>query len=61
MATLSGVAEWVGHHPTNQKVTSSIPSQATFRTGPWLGAWEKQPMSFSPFLSPFLSLSLKNK
>ena len=26
---LTGVAPWVGHHPANQKVTGSIPSQGT--------------------------------
>ena len=27
--TLTNVAQWVGHHPANQKVASSIPGQGT--------------------------------
>ena len=42
---LAGVAQWDGHHPANQKVTGSIPSQGTClgcRPGPQLGACERQ-------------------
>ena len=37
---LTGVAQWVGHCPTNPKVTSSIPGKGTrlgCGPGPWLG------------------------
>ena len=34
LPALTGVAQWVGHRPTNQKVTSSIPGQ-----GACLGSW----------------------
>ena len=37
---LGSVAQLVGHHPTNQKVTGSIPSQGTCLScafGAWLG------------------------
>ena len=41
----TGVAQWVRHHPANQKVTGSIPSQGTClgcRPGPQLGACKRQ-------------------
>ena len=36
-AALTGVAQWVGHHPTKQEVAGSIPGQGTclgHRPGP---------------------------
>ena len=66
---LTGVAQWVGHCPANQKVASSITSQGTClssRPGPWLEACKRQPINvslahiyFSPSLSPSFPLSLK--
>ena len=66
---LTGGAQWVEHHPANQKVTGWIPSQGTClgcRPGPQSGACESQPIDaslahqcFSPCLSPSLPLSLK--
>ena len=31
---LSGVAQWVGHHPTKHKVAGSLPSQGTYKRQP---------------------------
>ena len=55
---LTGVAQWVGHHPTNQKVTSLIPTEDTCLgcgPGPQLGACERQliDVSLPLFLLPF--------
>ena len=66
---LAGVAQWVGHHPTNQKVTSLTPGQGTclgYMPGPWLGVCKRQPdRRFSRtlmFLSSFsLPLHLSKK
>ena len=47
---MTGVAQWVGRWPANQKVTSSIPTQGTCLgcgPGPWLGECERQPISVS--------------
>ena len=67
---LTGVAQWVGHHPTNQKVTGSIPSQGTllgFRPGPRLGMCERQLIDvflihtcFYPSLPLPLRINFKN-
>ena len=54
---LAGVAQWIGHPPTNQKVTSLIPSQGTCLgcgPGPQLLACERQRIGVS--LPPFPSL-----
>ena len=61
---LTGVAQWVGHHPTNRKFSGSIPGHSTCLgcgPGPQLVAWEKQLIdvslahrSFSPSISPSL-------
>ena len=68
-SVLTGVAQLVRCCPTRQKVSSSIPSQATClgcRPGPQLGACSRQPLDvslvhwwFSPSLSPSCPLSLK--
>ena len=42
---LTGMAQWSGHHSTNQKVAGLIPGQGTClgcRPGLWLGACERQ-------------------
>ena len=63
--TLTGVAEWVGHCPANQKVDSLIPGQSTYlgcRPGPWSrSVREAADRCFSPSLSPSLLLSIKIK
>ena len=49
-SALSGVAQWVGHHPANNKVISLIPSQGTRLScgpGPWLDACKRQPINVS--------------
>ena len=66
---LAGVAQWIQCWPVNRKVAGLIPSQGTCldcRSGPQLGAFERQPVNvpivhqcFSPFPSPSLPLSLK--
>ena len=43
---LTGVAQWVRHHPANARIAGSIPSQGTHldcRPGPQLGVSERQP------------------
>ena len=65
---LAGVAQWVGHHPADQRVTGSIPSQGTCLgcgPGPRWGAHGRQPIDVSrthsyssPSLSPSLPISL---
>ena len=60
---LTHVAQWVGHHPTKQKVTGSIPGQGK-RLGCVFGPWsigEAANQCFSPFISPSLPLCLKIK
>ena len=46
---LAGVAQWVGHHPTSQRVTSSIPGRETHACivgqVPQLGAYQRQPIN----------------
>ena len=63
IGALTGVAQGVECHPTNQKVAGLIPSQGTcpgHRPGPQQGALERQPhIDVSLPLSPSLSLSLK--
>ena len=57
---LAGVAQWVEHRSTNQKVAGLIPSQGTFLgcgTCPQLGVCERQPIGVSLSLS--LTFSLK--
>ena len=57
---LAGVAQWIEHWPTNQKVTGSIPSQGTCLgcgPGPWLGGMREATDCFS-HTSMFLSVSL---
>ena len=62
---LTGVAQLVGHRPTKQKVTGSIPAQGTcLGVGlvPSQGTYERQPtvVSLSHLcFSPSLPLSLK--
>ena len=62
---LAGVAKWTEHGPMNQRVSGLIPSQGTCLgcgSGPQLEVHEGQPhIDVSPSLSPFLTLSLKNK
>ena len=54
---LTGVAQQIGHHPTDQKFTSLIPSQGTClssRPGPLMAAYKRQsslPSTFSPYSS----------
>ena len=59
---LTGVAQLVEHHPTKQKVASSIPGQGTCLEcgfGLWTRCiWEATDRCFSPFLSPLLSLKI---
>ena len=46
-ASLAGVAQWIERRPVSQKVTGSIPSQATCLgcgPGPQLGAYKRQPI-----------------
>ena len=69
--TLTGVAQWVGCHPTNCKVTGSISVQGMCLgcgPSPQLEAGKRQPIDvslahqcFSPSVSPSFPLSLKNK
>ena len=58
--TLTGVAHWVGHCSTKQKVTGLIPGQGTCLgrgCSPWLGhVWEAADRYVS-LTSMFLSLS----
>ena len=67
---LTGVAQLVGHCPTNQKVASLILGQGTSLgggPGPWLGVWgvcKRQLMDVSlahQCFIPSLALSLKIK
>ena len=61
---LTSMAQWVGHHPANQKVAGLIPGQGTCLgcgPGPWIGVCERQPTDvsltpqcFSPSLFPSL-------
>ena len=59
---LAGMAQWIEHGPSNQRVTSSIPSQGTCLgcgPGPHLGAHKRQPhigVSLPLFFLPFSSL-----
>ena len=58
---LTGVAQWVGHPPADQKVASSVPGQGTHlgcRPDPGLEACKRQPIDVSLplFLPPFPSL-----
>ena len=59
---LAGVAKWIEHHPANQRVAGSIPSQGTSfgcGPGPKLGVHKKQPhidISCPLFLHPLSSL-----
>ena len=58
--TLAGVAQLVGHHPANQKVTSSVTSQGTClgcRFGPWLGRMQEDTNRYFSLTSMILSLS----
>ena len=55
---LTGVAQWVGCHPANRKVSISIPGQGTCLgcgPDPWLGLCERQTIDVSLylFLPPF--------
>ena len=69
ISALAGVTKWVGHHPTNRKVTGLIPNWDTLlghRPGPQLGVCKRQPIDvsvahqcFSSSLSPSFSPSLK--
>ena len=60
--SLAGVVQWIERGPSNQRVTSLIPSQGTFlvcRPGPQRGVCERQPhidVSLPLFLLPFPSL-----
>ena len=68
-ASVASVAQLVGHHPANWKVTGSIPSQGTCRgvgSIPGQGACKRQLINvslfhwwFSPSLSPSLPLCLE--
>ena len=52
---LAAVAQWIEHQPVNQKVTSSIPSQAYA----WVAGHTDVSLThwyFSPFLPPFSAL-----
>ena len=51
---LTGVAQWIGHHSANQKVTGSIPSQSTL---PGLWAWSPVEVRARGNQSMFLSFS----
>ena len=65
---LTGVVQWVEHHPANRKAAGSISSQGTSLgcgPGPWLGTCKRQPINVSVshidvslplFLPPFSSL-----
>ena len=58
---LTGVAQWVGHHPTSQKFAVLISSQNTCLgcgPGPQLGACKRQLINVSlpVFLPPFTPL-----
>ena len=56
------MAQLVGHHPADQKVTSSIPGRGTClgcSSVPGWGLQEAPDGCFSPSLSPSLPLSLK--
>ena len=58
---LAGVAQWIEHGPTKQRVTSLIPSQGTWlggRPGPGSGVCRRQPHIDVSFSSS-LPLSLK--
>ena len=51
-AALTGVAQWVGHGPTNQKVAVSIPVRVrapawVVGPDPRLGACKRQPIDVS--------------
>ena len=63
---LTRVVWWVGRHPANQTVASSIPGQGTCLScgsGPLSEACESQPIDVSLplFLPPFPSLNEINK
>ena len=53
--------KWVDCRPINEKLHGLVPSQGTClggRIGPWLGAWERQPIDVSlTHQCFFLSLS----
>ena len=59
---LAGMAQWIEHQTSNQRVVGSFPSQGTglgCRLGPQYGAQERQPhigVSLPAFLFPFASL-----
>ena len=58
----AGVAQWIEHGPTNQRVTGLIPSEGTYlgcRLSPQFRAHKRQPhidISLPLFLRPFHSL-----
>ena len=64
---LTGVVQWVEHHPANRKAAGSISSQGTSLgcgPGPQLGACKRQLVDVSPAhqrYSPSLSHLSKNK
>ena len=65
---LTGVAQWVGRCPANQKVADSTPSQGMCLgcgPGPQLGACERQHIDVSlthgSFLLPLVSHLSRNK
>ena len=70
-SALTGAARWVGHCPTNRRVTGSVPGQGTLldcrpEPGPRLGACMRQPIDaslahecVSPSFPPSLPLSQK--
>ena len=65
--SLAGMAQWIEHHPVNQRIASSIPSQGICLggwPGPQGGACERQPhinVSLSLFLPSPLSKSKMNE
>ena len=61
-SALAGVAQWIEHQPTNQRVIGSIPGQGTClgcEPGPRWGMYKRQPhiaVSLPLFLPPFSSI-----
>ena len=58
---LAGVAQLIGRHPANLKVTSSTPGQGTCLGCGFIHVGERARGNrcFSPFLNPSLPLSLE--
>ena len=60
LTAVAGWVSWLEHRPIHQEAVGLIPGQGTYlgcRFDPWLGIYERQPISFSLTLM-FLSLSL---